>query len=127
MEACETADARCRVAIYPLQIDETGITWEETRTTRSGLFGRKSESVSTPRTVPLADIRNAKCSWSNPPSVGEIYYLLFTTAQGEDVILALFGGDDPAAAAEIWRDELREAVAVLRAYDIHVDDGQDLL
>jgi hypothetical protein len=104
----------------PLWIDETGIKWKETRTTRSGLFGRKSESVTTKRTVPLADIRNASCTWLPGSSVGDIYYLFFTTAQGEDVLFALF--HRKAAAAEIYRDQLREAVAVLHAYDIRVDD-----
>lgn len=104
----------------PLEIDKTGIKWQETSTTKSGLFGRKSESVVTQRTVPLADVRNARCSWNPGSSIGDIYHLTFTTAQGEDVAFAL-------AAPEISRDQLREAVAALQAHGISVDDRHDLL
>jgi hypothetical protein len=107
----------------PLKIGKTGIEWEQSQTTRSGLFGRKSETVGTQLTVPLADVRNAKCSWLPGSSEGDIYYLYFTTAQGDDVVFALALPD----ASEIARDQLREATAVLKAYDIPVDDRHDLL
>jgi hypothetical protein len=117
-----------------VEIRETGIQWEETQTTRSGLFGRKSESVKTTRIVPLADVRTAKRSWGNIRSEDLAFYLTFETAQGEIVILALISneGDTPAAAAargDVWGDQLREAVTVLRAYDIRVDDppGSDVM
>lgn len=104
--------------LTPLEIDRDGIKWEETSTTKSGLFGRKSERVVTRRTLSLADVRNATCGWNGSGS--DIYNLWFKTSQGEDVAFSL-------TAPGISRDQLREAVAVLQAHGISVEDRHDLL
>lgn len=111
----------------PLEITEAGISWTDSRTTKSGILGWKSETVTEPRRVQLSDLRDAKCSWSPRSASGypyeyDTYYLTFKTAQGDEVILALATG-----SSEISRDQLREAVGVLRTYGVNVDDPNDLL